>query len=152
MSRLQNTSTHSTGSILPDLSSLQQIPNASGNPNDGASNSSNNGLGSSSTTAGCMVILFSITGIITALFLIIIGWSYSCSPNSRTIRPQKFFGKTSTSRAKGLASAMLETLPIVKFNDQNEKPAPDGDNVEFGQTVVTAGDGAPTRGSDPQQR
>jgi hypothetical protein len=151
MSRLQSTSTHSTGSILPDLSSLQQIPNASGNSNNnGSSNSSNNGLGPSSTTAVCTVVLFSVTGIITALILIIIvAGAIRAHRTPERYGPRNSLGRPRQSRAKGLARAMLETLPIVKFNDQNEKPAPNADNVELGQTVVTAGDGSADEGKRP---
>ena len=99
-----------------------------------------------------MVILFSITGIITALFLIIIViGAIRAHRTPQRYGPRNSLGRPRQSRAKGLARAMLETLPIVKFNNQNQKPAPNADNVELGQTVVTAGDGGADEGKRPQQ-
>jgi hypothetical protein len=75
-----------------------------------------------------MAVLYSITGLITFLFLIII--------MTGAVRAQRYperygprlgvDGGPRQSRAKGLAKAVLETLPIVKFGDRNQpKPDPD---------------------------
>lgn len=75
-----------------------------------------------------MSILYSITGVITLLFLIII-----TTGAIRTHRyPERYGprtgygGRPSQSRAKGLARAVLETLPIIKFGENPPaKPDPD---------------------------
>lgn len=84
----------------------------------------------SGTTAIAMIILYSVTGVISALFLAVI--------ISGTIRahrhPERYgvinvLGRPRQSKAKGLARAMLETLPIVKFGDKVENKPED---VELG--------------------
>ncbi|KAK4102608.1 hypothetical protein N658DRAFT_423635 [Parathielavia hyrcaniae] len=78
-------------------------------------------------SAVAMSILYSITGLITLLFLAIIAMG--------AIRAHRYperygprlglGGRPSQSRARGLARAVLETLPIVKFGDPNPaKPDP----------------------------
>ncbi|KAK0674441.1 hypothetical protein QBC41DRAFT_492 [Cercophora samala] len=73
-------------------------------------------------SAVAMSILYSITGLITLLFLVIIATGairahrYPERYGPRT----GYGGRPRQSRAKGLARAVLETLPIVKFGD----PAP----------------------------
>ncbi|KAI9742408.1 MAG: hypothetical protein M1818_003941 [Claussenomyces sp. TS43310] len=72
------------------------------------------------TTAVAMSILYSITGIITVLFLIIIATGAIRAhrhPERYGPRRASVAGRPRQSRAKGLARAMLETLPIVKFGD-----------------------------------
>ncbi|KAI9847034.1 MAG: hypothetical protein M1838_001074 [Thelocarpon superellum] len=105
--RLENAlkSTVSTNgeAMISNSSAMPFTVNANGTANG---NASSNVLGPSPTTAVAMIILYSITGVITGLFLIII--------------------ITGASRAKGIARAMLETIPIVKFGDQEEvKPHSD---------------------------
>jgi hypothetical protein len=71
------------------------------------------------TPAVAMSILYAVTGIITVLFLVIIGtgaWRAHANPERYGPRTG-FAGRPRQSRAKGLARAMLETLPIVKFGD-----------------------------------
>jgi hypothetical protein len=74
---------------------------------------------STPTTAVAMSILYSITGIITLLFLIIIATgAVRAHRHPERYGPRTAFaGRPRQSRAKGLARAMLETLPIVKFGD-----------------------------------
>ncbi|KAL8791096.1 MAG: hypothetical protein Q9213_000303 [Squamulea squamosa] len=75
-------------------------------------------LGKSPTTAVAMIILYSITGIITALFLIIIVvGAIRAHRHPERYGPRNVVGRTRQSRAKGIARAMLETIPIVKFGD-----------------------------------
>lgn len=83
---------------------------------------SNPGPGTSNSSVA-MSILYSITGLITLLFLLIIA--------TGAIRAHRYperygpragqGGRPRQSRAKGLARAVLETLPIVKFG--NPTPA-----------------------------
>lgn len=78
-------------------------------------------------SAVAMSILYSITGLITLLFLVII--------STGAIRAHRYperygprsgaGGRSRQSRAKGLARAVLETLPIVKFGDAQQQQSPD---------------------------
>lgn len=79
----------------------------------------NNEGGPAPTTAVAMSILYSITGIITLLFLIIIATgAVRAHRHPERYGPRTgYSGRPRQSRAKGLARAMLETLPIVKFGD-----------------------------------
>ena len=77
---------------------------------------------SGSNSAVAMSILYSITGLITLLFLVIIGTgAIRAHRYPERYGPRSGYGgRPSQSRARGLARAVLETLPIVKFGD----PAP----------------------------
>lgn len=103
-------------------------PSNSGGP----SGNNNNILGTSPTTAVAMIILYSITGVITALFLIIIvTGAVRAHRHPERYGPRAGVnGRPRQSRAKGIARAMLDTLPIVKFGDR-EEPKRGGD-VEMG--------------------
>ena len=98
---------------------------------------SGNALGPSPTTAVAMIILYSITGIITALFLIIIvTGAIRAHRHPERYGPRNVVGRPRQSRAKGIARAMLETLPIVKFGETEDaaKPMPvPGDDLELGE-------------------
>lgn len=91
-------------------------------------------LGPSPTTAVAMIILYSITGIITALFLvIIITGALRAHRHPERYGPRNVLGRPRQSRAKGIARAMLETLPIIKFGDQDDaKPAANHGDIEMG--------------------
>ncbi|RYO74175.1 hypothetical protein DL764_010929 [Monosporascus ibericus] len=72
-----------------------------------------------SNSAVAMSILYSITGLITLLFLIIISSGAIRAhrhPERYGPRPS-LGGRPRQSRAKGLARAVLDTIPIVKFGD-----------------------------------
>ena len=108
---------------------LQQSGNGTGSSDSGSGS-----LGKSPTTAVAMIILYSITGIITALFLIIIiVGAIRAHRHPERYGPRRVIGRVRQGRAKGLARAMLETLPIVKFGDTEEdaKPAEQGRDVEL---------------------
>ncbi|BCR88126.1 RING-H2 finger protein [Aspergillus chevalieri] len=102
-----------------------------GNP--GSGNDNNDSSGGSPNTA--MIILYSITGIITVLFLaIIITGAIRAHRHPERYGPRYATGRRSRqSRARGIARAMLETIPIVKFGDEPEgKPDPAKGDVEMG--------------------
>ena len=84
------------------------------------------------TTAVAMSILYSITGIITLLFLVIIATgAVRAHRHPERYGPRNgVLGRPRQSRAKGLARAMLETLPIVKFGDP-EPVKPGGQEIEL---------------------
>ncbi|KAI7217392.1 hypothetical protein KC333_g4268 [Hortaea werneckii] len=91
-----------------------------------------NNLGSSPTTAVAMIILYSVTGIVTALFLcIIITGAVRAHRHPERYGPRNLLGRARQSRARGLARAMLDTIPIVKFG---------GEGVEEGKGTTGAGD------------
>ncbi|KAI1431750.1 hypothetical protein GGR50DRAFT_42980 [Xylaria sp. CBS 124048] len=76
-----------------------------------------------SSSAVAMSILYSITGLITVLFLfIIITGALRAHRN-----PERYGPRASTnggprrSRARGLAMAMLATIPIIKFGESEER-------------------------------
>ncbi|KAL2160214.1 hypothetical protein VTH06DRAFT_1387 [Thermothelomyces fergusii] len=78
-------------------------------------------------SAVAMSILYSITGLITLLFLVIIGTgAVRAHRYPERYGPRSGFGgRPPQSRARGLARAVLETLPIVKFGDpEPAKPDP----------------------------
>jgi len=94
--------------------------------------SDNNGLpGPAPSTSVALIILYSVTGIITALFLLIIVTGAVRAhrhPDRYGPRSIARFGRPRQSRAKGLARAVLDTIPIVRFGasaspaDEVEKP------------------------------
>lgn len=102
-----------------------------GNTTDGNRGSD----GGDSHSAVAMKILYAITALITFLFLAII-----CTGAVRAHRhPERYGprasygGRPRQSRARGLARAVLETLPVVKFGDP-DPPKPDPNyELEGGQ-------------------
>jgi hypothetical protein len=94
--------------------------------------SNNNGSTPAPTTAVAMSILYSITGIITLLFLIIIATgAVRAHRHPERYGPRNgLAGHPRQSRAKGLARAMLETIPIVKFGDP-EPAKPGHSDIEL---------------------
>ncbi|OAA59311.1 Zinc finger, RING/FYVE/PHD-type [Cordyceps fumosorosea ARSEF 2679] len=89
-----------------------------------------------------MSVLYSITGLITLLFLaIIITGTVRAHRHPERYGPHNGFGRRPRqSRAKGIARAVLETLPIVKFgNDDHAKPDPE---LELEPTVTQNGEHA----------
>lgn len=85
------------------------------------------GKGRSHSTVA-MSVLYSITGLITVLFLaIIITGTVRAHRHPERYGPRSGFGRRPRqSRAKGIARAVLDTLPIVKFgNEEHGKPDPE---------------------------
>lgn len=70
-----------------------------------------------------MIVLYSGTGVITFIFLVIVFLgSIRAHRNPERYGPRNIEGQPRQSRAKGLARAILETLPVVKFGDNVSKP------------------------------
>lgn len=122
----------------PGPSIVYLVTVRSQNSPDGSNNQQGQGsgspLGPSPSTAVAMIILYSITGVITALFLIIIiSGAIRAHRHPERYGPRNILGRPRQSRAKGLARAMLDTIPIVKFgqseeaskNDIEIRPAPE---------------------------
>lgn len=92
-----------------------------------------NPLGPSPSTAVAMIILYSITGIITALFLVIIvTGAVRAHRHPDRYGPRDVLGRPRQSRARGLGRAILDTLPIVKFG---ERDPPKPTDVEMASTA-----------------
>ena len=114
-------------------------------PGGAGNQTSQNGdpFGPRPTTQIAMIILYSITGVITALFLIIIATGAIRAHR----HPERYgpragvLGRPRQSRAKGIARAMLETLPIVKFGS---------DEKEDTELANTQRDGTPHREGESQ--
>ncbi|KAM0329128.1 hypothetical protein ACHAQA_004424 [Verticillium albo-atrum] len=128
---------------------------------DSSSGSSSGG----NNSAVAMSILYSITGLITLLFLVIIGTGAIRAHRypERYGPSSGYGGRPRQSRAKGLARAVLETIPIVKFG--NPEPAKPDPNLELENASIeprdrpverapTTEDGrpqdAPPTGGNPQ--
>lgn len=110
--------------------------------------------GRGSHSAVAMSILYGITGVITLLFVVIIvTGAVRAHRNPDRYGPRRGTdGRRGQSRAKGLARAVLETLPVVKFGDRNQ-PKPDPE-LEM-DTATTDGqypaqDSVPTNITDAQ--
>lgn len=84
--------------------------------------------GKRNNNTAAMIVLYAITGLITLLFLVII--------TTGAVRAHRYperygprgalGGRPRQSRAKGLARAVLDTIPIVKFGNQTPaKPDPE---------------------------
>lgn len=109
-----------------DLTMLGRTASITGNNEEPDDDEDEERTGPGSPVA--MSILYSITGVITLLFLVIIATGairahrYPERYGPRT----GYGGRPSQSRAKGLARAVLETLPIVKFGENPPaKPDPE---------------------------
>lgn len=102
-------------------------------------NSNNDPNGPAPSTAVAMIILYSITGVITALFLIIIvTGAVRAHRHPERYGPRAVLGRPRQSRARGLARAMLDTLPIVKFGEREPpKPATDIEMADHASGVVS---------------
>ncbi|QDS75441.1 hypothetical protein FKW77_003943 [Venturia effusa] len=98
-------------------STLDNIASSMSSPSNGSYSPG----GPSPSTAVAMIILYSITGVITALFLVIIvTGAVRAHRHPERYGPRNVLGRPRQSRARGLARAMLETLPIVKFGEKEE--------------------------------
>lgn len=118
---------------VPSVSASIQYTSTS-NHNNGGSQQNTPTYGSSPTTAVAMIILYSVTGIITALFLIIIiTGAVRAHRHPERYGPRNVMGRPRQTRARGIARAMLDTIPVVKFGEQ-PKPDPKVTDVELADT------------------
>ncbi|KAL0955939.1 hypothetical protein HGRIS_002124 [Hohenbuehelia grisea] len=96
-------------------------------PGDGAVGASSNDTGGSTNTGLAMIILYAITGCVSALFCVVI-----ISGAIRAIRHPERYGPRAargmvggySSRARGLTRAILDTFPVVKFGTNASDTAP----------------------------
>lgn len=140
--------------ISPDANSYTQ-------PNSPSSQSQ--GTRPGPTTAVAMIILYTITGLITALFVIIIvTGAVRAHRHPERYGPSNAPGRPRRSRAKGIARAMLDTIPIVKFGEKDETAKKEADiemnkpedteqnttKVTTTEVVETAAEDAPAQTKD----
>jgi len=87
-------------------------------------------------TQVAMIVLYAVTGLVTILFLVIIVFgAVRAHRHPERYGPRNVLGRPRQTRARGIARAVLDSLPIVKFNDPNR---PKDDDVEMaGNTAVT---------------
>jgi hypothetical protein len=103
------------------------------NTGSGGTIQQQNPLGPSPSTAVAMIILYSITGIITALFLVIIvTGAIRAHRHPDRYGPRDVLGRPRQSRARGLGRAILDTIPIVKFGEKEPTKPTD---VELASTA-----------------
>ncbi|KAF2765373.1 hypothetical protein EJ03DRAFT_331052 [Teratosphaeria nubilosa] len=143
--------TESAGAVYLTISAADSATSTTSSSASAASSSATsqpqNPLGPSPTTAVAMVILYSITGLITALFLIIIiTGAVRAHRHPERYGPRNVTGRPRQSRARGLAKAMLDTIPIVKFGERQDEPKPT--DIELADTNVH-GDEAHAVGETP---
>lgn len=103
-----------------------------------------NGIVSSSAhTATAMIILYSITGAITTMFIIvIIIGAIRAHRHPERFGARNVLGMPRRSRARGIAQAILDTIPIVKFGEREPAVVKDielasTDQVESKNGAVT---------------
>ena len=128
------------GELRWHLSRRQQLP---GN-NDRLS-------GAAPGTSVALIILYSITGIVTALFLtIIITGAVRAHRHPERYGPRATarFGRPRQSRATGLARAVLDTIPIVRFGATTPEPVV-AKPVELELQDGTSAPATPTSASAP---
>lgn len=150
------------GKVYATINSTSDGATPSSQPSTTNSHADSKWVGRS-TTAVAMIILYSITGLITALFLlIIVTGAFRAHRHPERYGPRTVAGGARQSRAKGLARALLDTLPIVKFGEREEPKTTDvelaGANSEApttrdGQQVDTPGQQAnePNRTSQSEE-
>ncbi|KAJ5105529.1 hypothetical protein NUU61_002876 [Penicillium alfredii] len=124
-SALQHTFSDSDSDSVTIVSAMSFMSGSSG-ADTGDSGGSSNGPNTA------MIILYSITGIITALFLgIIITGALRAHRHPERYGPRRVAGRPRQSRARGIARAMLDTLPIVKYGDNNDGVDPAKRDIEM---------------------
>jgi Ring finger domain len=85
-----------------------------------------------------MIILYALTSMITVLLLIVIvGGAIKARRHPERYGPRAVL-RPRQSRAKGIAMAMLETLPIVRFGDPDPKQAKGVEGEQEGDVEMTS--------------
>ncbi|KAJ5747640.1 uncharacterized protein N7511_009336 [Penicillium nucicola] len=140
-SALQRTFTEPSPTIaIVSMSLMTNVPTDTGDSGNS---------GDSPNTA--MIILYSITGIITALFLgIIITGAVRAHRHPERYGPRRIAGRVRQSRARGIARAMLETIPVVKFGDNDDEIDAAKRDVEMSTAEDPAREHSPPRDGIPE--
>jgi len=129
---LTMTDAEEAGAILNNTLAGDGIVQASISGNATDPNESAQAGQNGNNSAVAMSILYSITGLITLLFLIIIATgAIRAHRYPERYGPRSAYGgRPRQSRAKGIARAVLETIPIVKFGTP-AAPAKSDPNIEL---------------------
>ena len=115
-------------------------------PNNGTSVADDsNDLGPTPTTTVAMIILYSVTGIITLCFIVvIITGAVRAHRHPDRYGLMNITGGSHQRRARALGRALLDTIPIVKFSGAREpsKPVDTERGMELGNVETDASPGA----------
>ena len=133
----------------PDMTGMNNNNSGANNGNNGNNRSGSVSQANAPSTAVAMIILYSITGVITALFLIIIvAGAIRAHRHPETYGPRNITGRPRQTRARGIARAMLDSIPIVKFGETTDEQKPSDVELADGSTQPrTTANGAPNNGS-----
>ena len=112
----------------PNITSVDSlITGSTDHPGNSGDPSGNPGGSTGNNSTVAMSILYTITGVISVLFLVIIATGAVRAHR----HPERYgprgghAGRPRQSRAKGIARAVLDTIPIVKFGKEEQaKPDP----------------------------
>lgn len=144
----------------------QILQNASSSSNNTGPFQASDDLGPTPTTTVAMIILYSVTGIITLCFIVVI-----VTGAVRAHRhPDRYGllnlpGGAHQRRARGIARAMLDTIPIVKFGEREPSKPTDPEHgtelhdrageaspdAQHTRTADTAGNAHVLEGSNESQ-
>ncbi|KAM5474340.1 hypothetical protein MauCBS54593_001914 [Microsporum audouinii] len=146
---LTSTSKHNatilTSGLVTAAQSMQENPQP---PRPHGGDPKNNGVETTRNTA--MIILYAVTGIITILFLaVILTGAIRAHRHPDRYGPRNIPGRARQSRAKGIARAVLDTLPIVKFGEDRERPKQHDVELADGQTRELDHEHAPAQAHTP---
>ncbi|KAF3484200.1 RING-7 protein [Arthroderma uncinatum] len=133
-SHLRHAATISTSGPVTTAQALQEDPQP---PKSTMGDTRGNGVETTRNTA--MIILYTVTGVITVLFLaVIMTGAIRAHRHPDRYGPRNLPGRSRQSRAKGIARAMLDTLPIVKFGEDRERTKHDGQDGEGERDIEMA--------------
>ncbi|KAI5304352.1 hypothetical protein KEM56_006601 [Ascosphaera pollenicola] len=121
------------GAIDPETGMLGAPGSFVGDDGGGSPGGGAGGDKSGGGSSNALIILYTITAIVTILFLaVIVAGAVRAHRNPARYGPRAGApnGRTRQTRAKGLARAMLETLPVVKFGDDEEWQERDVDHAK----------------------
>ncbi|WRT68352.1 uncharacterized protein IL334_005328 [Kwoniella shivajii] len=95
---------------------------ATGIPNASPSNDSSSGGGNKKTSSP-MIVLYTITGVVSFMFIfmLIMGARRAMLHPERYGRREGDDEQGPQSTARGLAQAVLDTFPVIKYNKNNER-------------------------------
>ncbi|EIW83076.1 hypothetical protein CONPUDRAFT_81157 [Coniophora puteana RWD-64-598 SS2] len=142
---LNNGSPEKPGWLYGSLIAYNATGSTAGGSNNGSGTVSSGNSGSHKSTGLAMIILYAITGLVSALFCIVI-----ISGAIRAVRHPERYGSMTAhhggvivgqSRAQGLGRAILDTFPIVKFgHPPNDHSATIPKDIETTHNAPEPGD------------
>ncbi|WWC90745.1 uncharacterized protein L201_005682 [Kwoniella dendrophila CBS 6074] len=96
---------------------------ATGIPNASTTSDSSSGSGSNKKTSAPMIVLYAITGVVSFMFvfMLIMGARRAMLHPERYGRREDDDEHGPQSTARGLAQAVLDTFPVIKYNRANDR-------------------------------